>query len=1041
MESKFRGTVPSVASAIALLLGTTALTSLSTPALAQDGGEALEEVVVTGSRIVRRDFTASSPIVTVDSDAFDRISTIGVESTLNRMPQFIPGNAGGGPGSGTQFGTTDVQAGAANTPGISTVNLRGLGTFRNLVLFDGRRAQPSNGLLVVDVNTIPSAAIDSVEVISGGASATYGADAVSGVVNFKLKKDFEGLNLDVQRSLTEDGGGAETRVSALVGGNFGDNRGNVMFGGEYAKRQAIKSSSRKWQREIWEDPLNTTGQAPADTYITGLGGGPAMQAAYDNIFSEVPAGTVTAGADVYVNDDGTLYVPSNTPIGAVGYTGPVDGRHIKIGENGNVVRNDLFSLISSPMERYSAFGRGTYEITDDIRFFIQGNFSDVKVDQILAYSPATQFWSATIPHDAAHPVPAELEALLNARTRPAREGDPEYDPDAEVQALVSNADAPWTLNRDLDFLGPRRSSNETTLYQLMVGFDGNLPIGDWTYEVYGSHGKTSVVSRLQGFASLERYRAMLNQPNYGKGTTNLGSNSMLGFIGTCTSGLPVFEDFEISDDCVGAVGSNMKQTTTLKQDVAEANIQGGIFDLPAGELRGAFGASYRKNTLVFEPDTLLDADSFLDQPTGLFASNQTQGSTNVKEIYGELLVPLISNTPGIQRLELEIGGRISDYNTSGTIETYKALGNWTVNDYVNLRGGYQLANRAPNVAELYQGKAQSVVGFPLSDPCLSNTLATWGNQATNPDRAQVIGLCKQLNAPGVFYNQGDNALNWAGPFGGRFPLELGVVVGNPDLKSEKAKTITLGGVVRSPFEGEMVSDITATVDFYQIKISDTIAPTDAVAVYQDCFNGFGNNPGYDPNYISCTYITRDNLGYRLSVDTPYVNTGKLTTRGLDFTVNWAFPLGDLGRLNVNYQGNYLLTFKAQDTPQTPALENRGTFGQGGQFRYKSNTTFSFFRADWGVGLRWRHLSGIKDASYVTNPDTTILPVGAYDIFDAFGNWGITETVALRFGIDNLLDKQPPRTGVDPGNNNGLGTNAGYYDVIGRRYYAGLNLTF
>jgi len=1035
MELKLRKTVPSVASAVAMLLGTTALTAISTPALAQDNGgeESLEEVVVTGSRIVRRDFTASSPIVTVDSDAFDKISTIGVESTLNQMPQFIPGNAGGGPGSGTQFGTGDVQASANNTPGISTVNLRGLGTFRNLVLIDGRRAQPSNGLLVVDVNTIPSAAIDSVEVISGGASAVYGADAVSGVVNFKLKNNFQGLSLDAQSGFTEAGGGSETRISSLIGGNFDDGRGNVMLGLEWAKRQAIKSVSRKWQREIWQDPLNG-GTAPPDTFISGLAG-PDMQAAYDSVFSEVPPGTVRAGLNVYVNADGTLYIPNGVPgFGSVSYTGPVDGQYIKIAEDGDVVRNDQFGLLSSPLERYSAFGRAEYEITEGITAYTQANFSEVQVDQILAYSPAEQFWSATIPRDAAHPVPDELAALLDARPYALDEdGDP---------IPGTGPEAPWTLNGDTDFLGPRRSYNETTLYQVMIGFKGDLPIGDWTYDVYGSHGKTTVLARMEGFASLERYRAVLNAPNYGRDLHDAGSNTLLGFKGDCTSGLPIFEQFEVTQDCIDTIAANMKQTTTLKQDIVEATTQGGIFELPAGEVRAAVGATYRKNSLTFRPDVLLDAQSFLDQPVGLFASNGTSGSTNVKEVYGELLVPILSGVPFVQRFELELGGRISDYNTAGTIETYKALGNWTVNDYVSLRGGYQFANRAPNVAELYQGQAQAVVGFGPSDPCLSNTLAPWGNVPSNPDRARVIELCKQLNpSPDVFYNQGDNALTWAGPFGDRFGLELGVVTGNPNLDSEKAKTITLGGILRSPFEDDLLSDVTATVDFYQIKVDDTIAPTDAVAVYQDCFNGFGNNPDFDPDYISCTYITRDNLGYRLRVDTPYVNTGKLITRGIDFTVNWAFPLGELGRLNINYQGNYLLTFKAQDTPQTPIFENAGTFGQGGQYKYKSNTTATFFRGDWALGLRWRHLSGIKDATYVTNPDTTILPVGAYDIFDMFGNWQITETVALRAGIDNLLDKQPPRTGVDPGVNNGLGTNASYYDVIGRRFYGGINLSF
>ncbi|HSC15565.1 MAG TPA: TonB-dependent receptor plug domain-containing protein, partial [Gammaproteobacteria bacterium] len=204
----------------------------------QEGDQVLEEVVVTGSRIVRQDFTANSPIQTVDETLFDETSAIGVETVLNRLPQFVP--------AVTQFTTGDVQQTATNTVGASTVSLRGLGPNRNLVLINGRRAMPVDPRMVVDTNSIPASAIQRVEVISGGASAVYGADAVGGVVNFILKDNYEGASIDVQFGDTQHGGNQTVDLSALFGVNMADDRGNVMLGIERNTRTKQYAWERDW---------------------------------------------------------------------------------------------------------------------------------------------------------------------------------------------------------------------------------------------------------------------------------------------------------------------------------------------------------------------------------------------------------------------------------------------------------------------------------------------------------------------------------------------------------------------------------------------------------------------------------------------------------------------------------------------------------------------------------------------------------------------------------------------------------------------------
>ena len=422
-------------------------------AATQQQQQGLEEIVVTGSRIARRDFTAASPIITVGSEAFENISTLGVESALNQLPQFVPGGSSGGPNSGTQFGTGDVQSTASNSPGISVLNLRGLGPNRNLVLIDGRRAQPANATLVIDVNTIPSAAIETVEVITGGASAVYGADAIGGVVNFKLRNDFEGAAFDAQTSIQSDEGGEESRFSALFGGNFGEG-GNAMIGMEWAKRNEVKQADRDFYVDGWYDPGTPSFGGPTTNsrFDTAggpviFGGNPVSQATFDAVFPNYPAGSINPDTDIYFNADGTAF----TSEPARNYTGPLLPLR-KIENDGGIGENALFGLVSSPLERYSLFGRAVYDISDNIQGFVQGNFTSVSVDQILFYSPATLGWGATIPRDG-RALPADLNRLLDGRADPT---------------------APWALTRDLDFIGPRTSDNDTTVYQIQTGVLGDL---------------------------------------------------------------------------------------------------------------------------------------------------------------------------------------------------------------------------------------------------------------------------------------------------------------------------------------------------------------------------------------------------------------------------------------------------------------------------------------------------------------------------------------------------------------------------------------
>jgi outer membrane receptor protein involved in Fe transport len=477
----------------------------------------------------------------------------------------------------------------------------------------------------------------------------------------------------------------------------------------------------------------------------------------------------------------------------------------------------------------------------------------------------------------------------------------------------------------------------------------------------------------------------------------------------------------------------MKQFTRLEQTIVEANMQGGLADMPAGQLRFAAGVSTRENTALYEPDPLVDAQSTRDNPIGLFPQNETQGESDVSEIYGELLVPVF------ERLNFELGYRYSDYDSQDGVDTYKALFDWEATDSFRVRGGRQIANREPNVAERYTGPSQNVVGFFGGDPCLANTLNLWGNNPSNPNRAQVQALCSAIiNAPPGQPSTWDlNPNTYTGPFPFVFQLEVEERRGNPTVQSEEAETYTIGAV----FQRE---NWTASIDYYTIEIKDAIAPQDAFSAYQFCFNVFGTNPTYSINDPGgyCNLIVRDPIsGYRVQVNALYRNLGALETDGVDLQFNWNGDIGANGFF-LNFLVSTVNSYKLQQLPGGAYTEYAGTFGAGGQFDYRTYTTFGVNLADVNLGLRWIHLPEIKDATYATNPSTPVQPTNSYDRFDLYGGWSISDRMQLRFGIDNLLDTDPEIVGYNPGQTNNTGiTNQGYYDILGRRYYAGMKFSF
>jgi outer membrane receptor protein involved in Fe transport len=1049
----------------ALLLSTALGFATQGPVFAQDPDQAAdEEITVTGTRIARRDYSAQTPIVTVDSDAFTDRSNVAIEATLNQLPQFnVEGSQSMLSSAQTPFPAATV------APGAATLNLRGLGPNRSLVLVDGRRVQPVNGALVVDVNTIPSAAIARVEVITGGAAMVYGADAIAGVVNFILKRDYEGMDFRARYGVTEEGDGEEISLNALFGANFSDGRGNVTFGADYYRRETILSADRDWIVAGWKDP---------GTMAAGLGGSALSQYVLPGAIP-TPAGPLcslpsqnypTAGflpcgaASYYIDQNGNLFdvAAPNDPTNP--YTGPVGGNSgFKINPDGSLGFIDTEGRLQLPMDRYAVFGTGRYDLTDNVEAFTDVRFSETYLEAPGFTSGVFNVWSPTVPYNplyddpnsptfglaplgvAQHPVPAALATILNSRpTDPA---------------------APWTYAGGLDYLPNFTTETTSNVYQVIGGLRGDATVGsrDWDWEVYVSHGKTTVNARQpEGFPYLPRIQNLFNADQYG---TNFDLSSLPNFFplsvtGHCTSGLPIFNPdgsvdptLSVSQDCADYVVLRMNNITSLTQEIAEATVSGPFAELWAGEWLFAAGVDYRQEDFAFDPDSGFNANQ--DYPNviqNIILPVSVSGTTDVSEIYLELAIPLLSDKKFVQSFEIDPGYRRSDYNTVGVIDTQKLLFDWTVNDRLRFRGGRQVANRAPNVAELFTPRGGSQLDFNAQDACGYWPLGTqsWGNRPENPNRLNLQTLCQELmvrdGAPPTFYVPGTpSANNYAfNVFGGtgNFPFSIAVTGGNPNLDSEEADTFTFGMVLG-------FDRVTLAVDWYDIELERAIAVPGFASIYQQCMD-----PQYNPLIASapgtytgpqltagnpqCALINREWVvpngmyGAARTIDGIFVNQGGVNSAGTDVQLDWGFDVAD-GALNLSVVASFLDEYSEAPFAGAAFVDYTGTT-YNSSFDYRTFTTIRYDAPSWTLGLRWQKWPGLDPQPGAT----ASLPVESTDQLDLFSRWSFGERYELSAGIDNLTNQDPPVVGATLGNN-ALGSTSEDYDTFGRRVFVGFSV--
>jgi outer membrane receptor protein involved in Fe transport len=976
----------------ALLTSATLVAASAMPAQAAD--DTISEVVVTGSRIQRPDFESASPIVSVGQDSFENVATLSVETLLNSLPQFVP--------SVTNTSNNPSNGGQAN------VELRGLGTQRTLVLLDGRRVVPSNGTGVVDLNLLPPSLIGNVEIITGGASAVYGSDAVAGVVNFKTK-DIEGIEFQTNFSQTSESDGDEMQFSVTAGTKFADGRGKIIGNISYSDREEVLAARRNFSRvALGFDPVLGTfapvGSGAIEEGVTTIA---ASQAAVNQVFGAygVAPGAVTSRGFGF-NDDGTLFSTGSGMPGSVqNFRGEITDTFNDAQFTYNFSPTNYLQL---PLERTSFFTRASFDVSEQAQVYFQGIGARYEADTQLAPTPGTQLF---VPVSNPFVTP-DIRALAMSR------GFALTDPDEIAAARIANL----SVNKRLTELGPRFENNEFTTYQALAGVKGDIG-SNWSYDVYGSYGRVELDNTQLGSIS----RSAVEQLTFAAD----GGQAACG-------GFNPFGLGSISPACADFVTVDALNKTTVEQTIAELVLTGAVATLPAGELRTAFGAFYKKDEFAFIADDKLRASTpaiaaipgVRDGTSagrvdvaGFNASDNTVGDTDSNEFYVEALVPILSDMPGAKRLEANFGYRFADYSTVGSVDSYKTELTYQPITSVTFRGSYQRAVRAPNISELFQPQVTNFPAINPPDPCATNS-----PQRLGANGAQVRTLCAaQGLGPGLIDQ-------FTFPNG----QVQGLAGGNPNLGEETSDSFTYGVVYRPDSDNRFLSAFQVSLDYYKIEIEDAIAPITALNFVDRCYNP-AFNPTFDPGNAFCGFFSRDpGTGEIVNASETAQNIGAIETAGVDVQIDWAADVGD-GRLGVNLLGSWLDKFDQQDLPGDPFTPLVDTIGGalGGAFpRWKAtlNTNYAF---PFGLGLnaRLRYIDNITDVAI------TDFEIGSIAYLDLTASYDFKEGpmkgLGLRLGVLNAGDRDPKIFPTSIQSN----TDPSTYDVLGRRVFASAKFTF
>jgi outer membrane receptor protein involved in Fe transport len=977
--------------AFSVLLAGTALT-FAGQAMAQAAAEAdkpdNESIIVTGTRIVRDGYEAPTPVTVATVEELVKSTPSSIPDALNKLPQFS--NSFGPSRSASNFSNLPIHGNVLNLRGLGTTGTNPKGPLRTLIMFDGLRVPGTTYIGTVDTNVLPQMLIQRVDVVTGGASASYGSDAVAGVVNFILDRKFTGIKGVAQYGVSSRGDNDNYRLGIAGGLNFADDRGHAMFSAEMYSNSGMLRNQRDIGRggyayvnaatsctNTTSDPLACTPGGSLNPY--SIAANVTISAASE--FGKINASSVGASfpfLNYVFNADGTFRPFVNgTPTGGSGATA------IQIGGEGYRIPDKTHTI--KPVKTYQFFGRVDYDVAEDVNFYVQGIYSR----QNLRYSP-----------------------LANSLVTPATlfKGNP-FIPAAIADQLPDGG----SINVSAyNAGGPGTSVVERTDYYMgSLGIDAK--VGDnWKVALSYTHGRSTHDMQQSGLYDWRKLFAAVDVVSMG-GTPTCrvltDSATAAAFAGcqpmNILRGLPSVTS---PAGYAYATGTSRYHATS-KQDSVVFTVTGSPFEMPAGPVDIVVGAEYRKDSLLLtsnaDPallDTAAERTAYFAGLRGVNATSfywltnvgTANASSNVKEVFGEIAIPLLRDKPGFVDLSLNGAVRLTDYSSSGSVTTWKFGGVWKPINDLTLRATYSRDIRAPNLFELFAGDtlAISIINDPFN-------AATGIGSGTNVNRDQVGG-------------------------------------GNPLLRPEVAKTLSFGGVITP----QGIPGLSLSIDYYRIRLAGAINGLTSQLIVNNCTNFGATAP-------ECALITRSGgLTSPISlIRNAEANISFINTSGIDFDLSYR-----TGPFSARLYLNYLAEFKTQLNNGQPVIDWAGGNVVGSNPiaypRLRGNLSLDYSKGRFGVTLTEQMIGSMGRFINAVNP----LPgasnfaggkVGAVFYTDLTLRYKLpvmNDGVEAFFTANNLFDKKPPLIpGVTPGVN--LPTNIGVYDVIGMAFTAGVRFKF
>ncbi|MFZ5727377.1 MAG: TonB-dependent receptor domain-containing protein [Pseudomonadota bacterium] len=1043
---------------------------VSAPAYAQDaeeGATGSSEIVVTGTLIRNPNLEQSTPVNVTTADTIELKQSNVAEEVLRELPGVVA-NIGSAVNNGNG--------------GASYVDLRGLGSIRNIVLLNGNRVAPSDVNGRVDLNNIPLALIERVDALTGAAVTTYGADAITGVVNFVTKRDFAGLEVTASNQITERGDGHIFRVDATIGANFDDGRGNAVLSIGYQQADPVYQGARPFSENTLDSYSNSF-----------IGSGTSVPSRFAGTRPLTAAGTPnTLPESIFTGN----YDANGNPIYVANPGGATNGGLRQVNAAGAGVGTfatynfNPFNIFQTPFERFNIYAQANYEVSDSVEVYTRGMFSKNTVSTIIA--PSGSF-GGTVPINLNNPflpatlrdqfcafdvnprpdiytprfTPAECAAAATATGR----SDPNYREigqggfvafDVNNDGVISagegyNRNPAVTLNRRTPEVGPRISDYQTTFFDYRVGARGGITDSiDWSIE--GAYGESENIQTIQNYTLQSRFRE-----------ASLSNDGV-----TCQSGnaacVPVNlfgPEGSITPEMADYLSEN--STTTNRTSLAQvrAIVSGDLGFASPGAVQPigfALGGEYRKYTAQQASDLLAKTPGELGGAGG--AAPDIDGAYDVYEAYAEIVAPLIEDKPFFESLTLEAGVRYSDYSIRGAggydTWTWKAGGSWEPGAGVKFRGNYSRAVRAPNIGELFTPQTVGLTNLGI-DPCAG---------AAPTGDANLRAVCIAQGAPVGTIGSITN------PTAAQANITVG---GNLNLQPEKADTWTIGLV----WQPDFLPRFNMSIDYYNIKINDVLGtplPGDIIAA---CFDNITAASASDP---ACTSIRRNPITGGLDGDpsiTPGLlgltnNQGRLFTDGIDLLMNYSTDLG-FASLDWSFVGNWTNSSKFNANVASPDSLNRECVGYYSvncsftgsiqpEFQFSNRFTLGFDKVDLSLLWRWidrvdfepqqladdiaaavaagtSPTTGCPDPTG-TDPNGCVVDpqfrsVKAQHYFDLTARFNVSENLVFTATVQNLLDNKPPLLGNTIGSTtyNSGNTYPSTYDALGRRYAVSAKLKF